>query len=956
MVGGTLTPQEFVTKWRGVQLSERASVQEHFLDLCALFGQESPATADPTGSWYTFEKGVTKTGGGQGFADVWKRGFFAWEYKKKKRDLAAAYGQLLLYREALENPPLLVVCDTAQYEIHTNFTNTPAHVYRFANDDIAGAEAQGILRALFTAPEGLRPGQTVAQVTEEAARRFATLADGLRGRGAPPDDAAHFLTQLLFCLFAEDVGLLPRDTFTDVVRFGARHPERFIPNVTALFTSMRDGGDFSLREIAHFNGGLFARIAPLALTAAELATLAEATALDWASIEPAIIGTLFERSLDPGKRAQLGAHYTGRADIWRVVGPVVLAPLRREWEALRAALVPQLAAADDAAARATEPGLTYRQQEAARRRRREIQDALAARLRAFKERLAAVRVLDPACGSGNFLTVALGALLDLEKEVVAYGAAAGLAGMFPEVSPRQLYGLEINTYAHELAQVAVWIAYLQWMTANGFQPRRDPILQALDTIRLQDALLDLSDPAHPREAAWPEAEFIIGNPPFLGVRRLRAGLGDNYVDFLFQVYGDGVPHEADFVVYWHEKARAQIAKGNAYRAGLIATQAIRSGANRRILEHAKETGDIFMAWSNEPWVLNGAAVRISIIGYDNGGEQERTLNGLLVSTINADLTSNLDLTTAQQLRENAAVAFQGGIKGGPFDIESPIAHAWLALPANPNGRTNGDVVRPWINGLDITRRPRNMWIVDFGVNMSLEDASLYEAPFEYVLKNVKPERDENRRERRRNLWWIHSETHPAMREAIKKLPRYIATPRVARYRIFTWIERETLPDTRVYAFARDDDYFLGALHSSVHELWSLRFASRHGVGNDPTYNATTCFETFPFPWSPGQEPTSHPRVVAIAEAARRLVELRDRWLDPPDLGEAELKRRTLTALYNARPTWLANAHAALDRAVLDAYGFPHDLADDDLLARLLALNAERAATPIVAAPAPPAEK
>jgi len=943
MVGGTLTPQEFVAKWRGVQLSERASVQEHFLDLCALFGQASPATADPTGSWYTFEKGVTKTGGGQGFADVWKRGFFAWEYKKKKRDLGAAYGQLLLYREPLENPPLLVVCDTTQYEIHTNFTNTPAHVYRFTNDEIAGAGAQRLLRALFTAPETLRPGQTIAQVTEEAARRFATLADGLRGRGAPPDDAAHFLTQLLFCLFAEDVGLLPRDTFTDVVRRAVARPERFLPNLVALFEAMRDGGEFALRDVAHFNGGLFARIAPFALLPAELTTLAEAAALDWASIEPAIIGTLFERSLDPGKRSQLGAHYTGRADIWRVVEPVVLAPLRREWDALQADLAPQRAAADEAAARATATGLTYRQQEAARRRRREWQDALAARLRAFKERLAAVRVLDPACGSGNFLTVALGALLDLEKEVVTYGATAGLAGMFPEVAPRQLYGLEINTYAHELAQVAVWIAYLQWMTANGFQPRRDPILQTLDTIRLQDALLDLSDPAHPQEAAWPEAEFIVGNPPFLGGNKVRQELGNEYVTALFKTFEGRVPAFADLVCYFFEKARALIAAEHTERTGLLATNSIRGGVNRRVLERIKESGDIFMAWSDEPWILEGAAVRISIVGFDDGTETARALNGQPVTLINPNLTAAADLTTAQRLHENLNICFMGPSPKAPFDIPMAVAAPMVSAPTNVNGRPNTDIVRPVMSAIDIMRGSRHLWTIDFGL-LPYDKAVFYEQPFEYVKQHVLPAR-EGRRGDYRGQWWQYARPRPEMREALIGKARFIVTPAVAKHRAFIWVEPEVLCNQGTLVIARSDDYFFGVLHSRAHELWSLRMGTWLGVGNDPRYTPTTTFETYPFPWPPGTEPTADPRVVAIAEAARRLVELRDRWLNPPDLAEAELKRRTLTNLYNARPTWLANAHAALDRAVLDAYGWPHDLSDDALLARLLALNAERA-TPI----------
>ncbi len=929
MSGTPMTPQQFAAKWRGVQLSERASVQEHFLDLCALFGQPSPATADPTGTWYTFEKGVTKTGGGQGFADVWKRGFFAWEYKKKKRDLGAAYGQLLLYREPLENPPLLVVCDTAQYEIHTNFTNTPAHVYRFANEEIAGPEAQRLLRALFTEPDLLRPGQTVAQVTEDASRRFATLADGLRARAVPPDEAAHFLTQLLFCLFAEDVGLLPRDTFSDVVRRAVQRPERFLPNLSALFEAMRDGGEFLLRDVAHFNGGLFARIAPFPLLPAELATLAAAAALDWASIEPAIIGTLFERSLDPGKRSQLGAHYTGRDDIVKVVEPVVMAPLRREWATVKSEAEKKRAEAEKAT------GFQAR---------RNRQGELAHLLFAFKARLAAVRLLDPACGSGNFLTVALEALLDLEKEVVTYGATADLAGMFPDVSPRQLHGLEVNAYAHELAQVAVWIAYLQWMTANGFQPRRDPVLQPLDTIRLQDALLDLSDPAQPREAAWPETEFIVGNPPFLGDKKLRTELGDAYVDALFATYRGKVPGGADLVCYFFERARASIQTQGTTRAGLIATNSIRGGANRRVIERILQSGGIFMAWTDEPWVLEGAAVRISIVGFDGSQEATKTLNGQEVATINADLTASADITRAKRLDENHGIGYIGGTKKAPFDIPGALDRQLLTFPLNPNGRPNSDVVRPWANGQDVTTRPQDLWIIDFGVSMPLEDAALYEQPFEYVRQHVYPMRVSHREERQSRYWWLHARPGADLRKALFGLDRFIGTPTLSKYRLFTWFEGAVLPDHQLVAFARDDDYFFGVLHSRAHELWSLRLGT--SLEDRPRYTPTTTFETFPCPWPPGREPgEGDPRACAIADAARRLVALRDAWLNPPGASEAELKKRTLTNLYNARPAWLDNAHTALDRAVLDAYGWPHDLSDDDLLARLLALNAERAAAP-----------
>jgi type II restriction/modification system DNA methylase subunit YeeA len=484
-------------------------------------------------------------------------------------------------------------------------------------------------------------------------------------------------------------------------------------------------------------------------------TLAEAGGLDWGSVEPAIFGTLFERSLDPGKRAQLGAHYTGRADIERVVEPVVLAPLRRRWQEVRTE-ADRLKAAWDAAPTPQ-----------TKRNRREAFERL---LFGFQEELTRVRVLDPACGSGNFLYVALAKLMELEKEVVVYGAANGLPVMYPRVGPGQLFGLEVNEYARELAQVVVWIGYLQWMIGNGFGGRRDPILEPLETIRLQDALLDRSEPGRSKEAAWPAAEFIIGNPPFLGAKKLRSELGDR------------VPGMSDLVCYFFERARGEIAVKRARRAGLLATNSIRGGASRRVLDRIKQSGDIFMAWSDEPWVLEGAAVRISIIGFDDGSESERCRNGRPVASINADLTGETNLATARVLPENGGIAFQGVVLSGPFDMPGDLARAMLAMPVNPNGRPNSDVVKPLANGLDVTRRPRDVWMVDFGVGTSEDDAALYEAPFEYVRRHVQPMRAASRSQVRDPRWWLPLWSRPLMREAVRDLSRYVATPTVAKHR------------------------------------------------------------------------------------------------------------------------------------------------------------------------------
>ncbi len=388
-----------------------------------------------------------------------------------------------------------------------------------------------------------------------------------------------------------------------------------------------------------------------------------------------------------------------------------------------------------------------------------------------------------------------------------------------------------------------------------------------------------------------------------------------------------------------------VADGKVKRAGLLATQAIRKGRSREVLDRIRESGDIFFAESDREGVVDGADDRVAMVGFDDGSETRRCLDGKPVEGINANLTSGIDLTQAAKIRENNGLSFQGDIKQGPFDVTVAHAHQLLASP-NPDGRSNGEVVRPWMNGDDVVGNHRGMWIIDFPPGTSREDAELYEAPFEYVKEHVQPFREEARSSKQaRERWWMHAAPRPAMRRALGPLRRFIVTPRVAKHRLFRWVTPPTLPDSRLFVFARADDYFFGVLHSRVHELWALSLSSRHGVGNDPAYNNTTCFQTFPLPWPPGDEPDESPLVREIAEAARRLDELREGWLNPegPLVGEEELRRRTLTNLYNERPAWLETAHRRLDEAVFNAYGWPPDLSDDEVLVRLLALNQERAA-------------
>jgi type II restriction/modification system DNA methylase subunit YeeA len=483
------------------------------------------------------------------------------------------------------------------------------------------------------------------------------------------------------------------------------------------------------------------------------------------------------------------------------------------------------------------------------------------------------------------------------------------------------------------------------------------------------------------------ADAIVGNPPFLGDKKQLAELGDEYAGWLRRVYQNRVPGGADLVCYWFEKARAQIEAGQAQRAGLVATNSIRGGANRKVLEHILKTPSplmgegggegekltIFHAWADEPWINEGAAVRVSLVGFGQK-TADVMLDGQPVTAIHADLTSPsssmgaLDLTQAKPLPENAGVSFIGTQKNGPFDIPGELARQWLLFP-NPHGRANSDVLRPWVNGMDLTRRYSGTWIIDFGIDMPESQAALYEAPFEYVVKHVKPMREPVRRDGHRKYWWRYGETRPGLRRAIAQLDRFIATSMVSKHRFFVWLPKIQIPENLVVVVARSDDTTFGILHSRFHELWALRTCTWLGKGNDPRYTPTTCFDTFPFPagFQPNQNalsPTPLPQAgegLHIADAARKLNELRENWLNPPQWVDrvpevvtgypdriipkpehaAELKKRTLTNLYNQRPAWLDHAHRALDEAVAIAYGWPADLSDDEILRRLLALNRER---------------
>ena len=898
-----MSPTAFVAKWRDIDFGEKQASQEMFLDICAVLGHPTPVDYGDK-DVFTFEKPVPG-----GVPDAYLEGRFGWEFKGSDSDLDGAMNQLLRYQVHLKTPPLLIVSSFNTIRIRTNFPGMETVLYEIPVAELAQQENLAKLRHAFYDPGQLRPGRTVDQVTRETADLFQAIVEDMEQRTDDSEKLARYLNQIVFCLYAEDAGLLPGNPFSEIVRGHNHNPQLFDLAIRNLFGQMATGGLFGAVEIAHFNGDLFSNADTVELSGTALLRLEEATRKNWRNIEPSIFGTLFERALDASKRAHLGAHYTSAEDIMLVVEPVVMAPLRREWEAV--------------------------QQEVGNLLSDGYVDAARARLGGFQQRLFEVEVLDPACGSGNFLYLALRSLLDLEREVIDFAAMHGWPGLTPTVKPDQMLGLEVNPYATELARTALWIGYIQWHQNNGFPYDHSPILTPLVSIQMADAILDRSDPESPREPEWPAAEFIVGNPPFLGNKMMRKELGDKLVDAIYVVYGDLLPNGSDLCCYWFEKARGLIADKKAKRAGLLATQGIRGGANRKVLQRIKESGDIFLAWSDQPWVLEGAAVHTSIVGFDNGSETLRELNGVHIASINANLTAGVDLTRVHRLAENLGMGFQGNIKAGPFDIPNSLAQDMLARP-NPHNKSNSDVIKPWVNARDITDRSREMYIIDFG-NMSFEQAVMYEAPFEYVNEHVRPLREENRDKRMRTYWWLLGRNRGEFQAAINSLSRFMVTPRVAKHRIFAWVGIRTSPDNAVVAIARDDDYTFGTLHSCIHETWALNTGTQlREKESGFRYSHTETFETFPFP-----QPTDEQRE-AIADAARKLDELRQGWLNPTGLTASQLKQRTLTNLYNARPTWLKNLHEQLDHAVADSYGWPHDLPTSEILERLLALNLQRA--------------
>ncbi len=1080
----------FIERWSRAQAAERANYQLFLSELCDLLEvpRPDPAGPDTEANAYVFERAVPlHHADGKittGRIDLYRRGCFVLEAKQYAaapvaqpefaldsdaprragiargseawdRKMIEARSQAERYAHALpaaeEPPPFLLVVDVGHsFELFADFSQKgkaylhfpDARTHRLRLDDLRKPEVRARLRAVWLDPHSLDPARKSAAVTREVAAHLAELAR-LFEKQHPPELVAAFLSRCLFCMFAEDVGLLPPEGFKNLLDSVQGDPGAAVPLLRGLFEEMNRGG-YSLvlrQKLLHFNGGLFADATVLPLDGAQLGLLRKAAALEWRHVEPAIFGTLLERALDPAERHKLGAHYTPRAYVERLVLPTVIEPLREEWGNVRAAAITLATRGDLKAA---------------------IKEA-----RAFHHRLCGIRVLDPACGSGNFLYVTLEHMKRLEGEVLELAESFGenmrldLAG--ETVDPHQFLGLEINPRAATIAELVLWIGHLQWHHRNrGSTEWPEPVLRAFKNIECRDAVLAYdsrdfakdaagkiryvwdrrtykTDPTtgrevpdekavrpldtfkNPRPAEWPAADFIVGNPPFLGNKRMRDELGDGYTETLRAAYPE-VTESADFVMYWWHKAAAATGAGHARRFGFITTNSIRQTFNRRIVQAALDKGlYLTFAIPDHPWIdaTECAAVRIamtvgapksSVAGPDLGqaapspdvgaclhaipvppvgaclqaipkpsakpaskiasklaptpatepgrlftvttetpdeetGENTVQLS-LTLGTISADLTTGANTSRLTALISNSSLSFMGvKLVGDGFLVTPAEADALRARQK----KSAQDIIRPFRNGRDITEQPREILVIDtFGL---IEEHLRrdYPAIYERLLLRVKPARDENKDRQRREKWWLHGRSIEAFRDSAQGLRRYLVTSEVAKHRFFVFVESDVLPDGALITVNLEDILFLGVLSSRIHKVFALQAGGRMGVGNDPRYQPSRCFDPFPFP---DCTETQKERIRKLAEEldAHRKRAQQQHGLGLTDLYNVLEKLRAGTALSTqeralhdaALVSTLKHLHDELDAAVAAAYGWPWPLADEDILERVVALNAARA--------------
>jgi hypothetical protein len=1048
----------FVERWKPSGGSERANYALFLSELCDLLGvpRPNPATSSGGGA-YAFEREVQEVYSDGShttrFIDLYRKGSFVLETKqgvedqaeveqaqrvksgkapRKKRghgvrgtqtwetNMVRAKGQAEAYVRFLPSnegrPPFVLVVDVGHViEVYSEFTRTGGTYLPFPNArshriplaDLANEDTRALLRAIWLDPASLDPSQRAARVTRQVAGVLAQIGSSLEQtlssaghRQYSPEQVSQFLMRMIFTMFAEDMNLIPKKSFTTALASITKEPEAFVPLMAELWEKMATGGysTFLRANVLHFNGGLFEKVEVLPVTAAQLALLIQAAEADWSQVEPSIFGTLVERALNPVERHRLGAHYTPRAYVERLVNRVVMDPLRDDWRGVQVEVQRALDSADD-----TDDGPQKARENAI------------SRVEAFLAGIRQVRVLDPACGTGNFLYVSMELIKLLEIEAQETLVRLGGQVQLIEVGPDNFLGLEINERAASVASLVLWIGYLQLYARNHITPvPPEPILKALKNIRHTDAVLayegtrpntDASgqplkhwdgvtrclEPASGREvpdltaqvqdqnyvrpnrALWPEATFIVGNPPFVGAGPMRETLGSGYVEALRGQYQasrkvPGVPDSADFVMYWWYKACAALELGRTRRFGFVTTNSIKQTFNRRVVEERLKDLKLSLVYAvpDHPWVdeSDGAAVRIAMTVVQRGthdGLLERVTTETVdengeyavqmaeeAGRINPDLTVGVDVTAAVELKANEELSNRGVQLFGEGFIVTPARAAELGLGRIPGLEQH---IRLYRNGKDLTRRPRGVMVIDLFGLTEAEVRTRFPEAYQHLLLNVKPEREQNNRAIRKQNWWLFGETNPKLRRQLNGLSRYIATVETSKHRFFQFLDASILPDNKLIAIASDDAYVLGVLSSAPHVQWMLAQGGNLGVGNDPVYVKTRCFETFPFPQATeAQKQVIREKAQALDDHRKARIALH------PELGITDMynvlnKARAGAELSDAERSiyeWglvavLRALHDELDESVAAAYGWPDVLSKQDLLGRLLALNAARAA-------------
>jgi hypothetical protein len=1046
----------FIAEWAPTGGSELANTQSFVNGLCGLIGVDPPkgSRPDDTHNDYVFERRVfqKEADGTESFGriDAYKRHCFVLEAKQgsdadrkaaeqgeadldifgqtaaarfkrgtAKRGTPAwskamveARGQAERYAKALPIdhgwPPFLLVTDVGHcIDVYADFSGTgkqytqfpDAARFRIALDDLRDEEVRTRLATIWTDPLSLDPSKEAARVTREIAGHLAELSKRLEKREQNPTKVADFLMRCLFTMFAEDVKLIPEGSFTEFLTRMKERPENFAPSLSGIWLAMDKGGLAGMlgkagETVLRFNGYLFKDTSAIALNADEIGLLIEAATHKWNHVEPAIFGTLLERALDGKERAKLGAHYTPRAYVERLVMPTIMEPLRADWAGVQAA-----------AGQLIEAG--------------KAEDAHAV-IEKFHSQLAQTKVLDPACGTGNFLYVALARMKELEGEVIGRlvelepeGASQYVAELSGHtITPENFLGIEINPRAAAIAQLVLWIGYLQWhfrVNGEGKVPP-EPVLRDVKTIENRDALITwdkkvLERDQHgkpltiwdgttmkrhpvtkelvpdetgrmeiyryvkPRAANWPKANYIIGNPPFIGNKKMRDRLGDGYTEAVRKAYS-GINESVDFVMYWWATSAKKLVNGNSRRFGFITTNSITQVSNRSVIQ--RSGAKLLFAIPDHPWVdgNDGAAVRIALTcaGVDSvspqlltvaqegrldeqTGENWVALVGGGVDTINANLTTGAATNLAVALKANSGISFMGVIpKGNGFHVSAEQASRFgLSID------DKHPAVRRYLNGSDLADAKPFRLILDFFEMSEAEIRARSPAAFQHLMTTMQAERHSKSgvtadSKSYAEKWWSYAKPRPEMRKALRNLDRYIATVETSKYRWFTFLDAKVLPDQKIRVVASADALFMGVLSSRIHVTWAL--ATGGLVGPTPTWTNTTCFEPFPFPADVPD--LLKARIRAEAEA---LDALRKQVLAAHD-------DLTLTGLYNVLEalkagraltdkerdihdrglvTLIRQHHDAIDTAVAEAYGWPADLSDEDILTRLVALNKQRAA-------------